>query len=530
MKGQLLHYRSRLNDELQPLPVCETDASAKPKALLLDLSPGAIANLPGSVQGCETLAGWASGEGTNCVIAKPCGIGPGSVYQGPAEVDLFDAIDCLCDAYAIDRDRISVTGGSMGGAATWYIASHYPDLFAAAAPYCGYCDYRLWTKPGGHIMRTQPWEEFSWQSRGAAFRPGNLSNLGVWITHGAWDIGIGGGVPVQHSRNMSALLEGLGVKHTYNEVPRRGHGCFCEETARPMLKWLARQRRRGDPARIRLTAHGLRHSSSHWVSIEQFHAYGQPAEVTARRGRSGDVTVKTHNVRRLRLGPIAGKAVKVTLDGEPFDRVSLARPVTFVNAAGRWRRGRAAPRGQKRPGCSGPVGDVFFQPLRLVAGTGGSAHEKALIEGMAGAVPGYFMQHNGGVHRGIFDGRSDYRIPGVKDVELSPEDLAGGNLMLLGTPRSNKVLKRFADDLPLEVAGGRIHLAGRTYKGKRLGVCACLPSPVNPDRLWVITAGATPEAITDATHLHLQLLPDYLVWDGDRMLDWGFFDNNWRIG
>ena len=52
------------------------------------------------------------------------------------------------DNFTIDPDRISVTGASMGGAATWYIASHYPDRFAAAARFCGYCDYRLWTMPG----------------------------------------------------------------------------------------------------------------------------------------------------------------------------------------------------------------------------------------------------------------------------------------------------------------------------------------------------------------------------------------------
>ncbi|HET6427983.1 MAG TPA: prolyl oligopeptidase family serine peptidase [Phycisphaerae bacterium] len=529
MTGQLLYYRSRLNGEFQPLPVCESGDGAGPKPLLLDLSPGAISNLPGSVRRCEELAGWAVSERLDCVIAKPCGMGPGSVYQGPGEVDVFDAIACLRGAFAVDPDRISLMGGSMGGAATWYMASHYPDAFAAAAPYCGYCDYRLWTKPGGLIMRTQPWEEPSWVARGAAFRPGNLANMGVWITHGAWDIGIGGGVPVQHSRNMSRLLGELGIKHTYVEVPRCGHGCTFESTVRPMLRWLGRQRRQDAPARVRLTAHGLRHNRSHWVAIEQFDSYGQPAQADARRDKSG-VTVRTRNVRRLALGPMAGGAVKLTIDGQSLGRVSLARPVVFVQTAGRWRRGRAAGRGQKRPGSSGPIGDVFFHPLRLVAGTAGGAHEKALIQWMAGAIPGYFMQHNGGVHRGIFDGQSNYRIPAVKDADLSDADLAGCNLLLLGTPRSNRLLGRFADKLPLEVGRGRIELAGRTYKGKRLGVCACLPSPANPDRLWVITAGATPEALTDATHLHLQLLPDYLVWDGERMVDYGFFDNNWRIG
>ena len=53
---------------------------------------------------------------------------------------------------------------------------------------------------------------------------------------------------------------------------------------------------------------------------------------------------------------------------------------------------------------------------------------------------------------------------------------------------------------------------------------------MNPERLWLVIGGTTPEAITDATHLSLQLLPDYLVWDGDQVLDYGFFDNEWEVG
>ncbi len=36
--------------------------------------------------------------------------------------------------YAIDRDRVIVTGYSMGGMGTWYLASRHPGRFAAAIP------------------------------------------------------------------------------------------------------------------------------------------------------------------------------------------------------------------------------------------------------------------------------------------------------------------------------------------------------------------------------------------------------------
>jgi len=36
--------------------------------------------------------------------------------------------------YTIDRRRVLVTGFSMGGRGTWFMASHHPDLFTAAIP------------------------------------------------------------------------------------------------------------------------------------------------------------------------------------------------------------------------------------------------------------------------------------------------------------------------------------------------------------------------------------------------------------
>ena len=46
----------------------------------------------------------------------------------------------ILENYAIDPDRIYVTGISAGGFATWDLICRYPDLFAAAIPVCGGCD------------------------------------------------------------------------------------------------------------------------------------------------------------------------------------------------------------------------------------------------------------------------------------------------------------------------------------------------------------------------------------------------------
>ena len=530
-RGQVLYYRSKLDEMLQPLPICAADSSSTPKPLILDLSPGAISNLGHSVNRCENMVRHAVDAGEAAVVAKPCGRGPGSVYQGPGEVDLFEAINFICDNFAINPDRISVMGGSMGGAATWYIASHYPDRFAAAAPFCGYCDYRLWTKPGGLIMRNMPWEEYSWESRGAAYRPQNLSNMAIWMTHGEWDTSIGGGVPIEHSEQMARLFDQLGIEYEFTIIPECGHGCMVEDQLRKVIKWLCRQKRVEHPERVRFVAHTLRHNQSFWLSIDAFEEYGKPASADA-VFKGDTLAIDTENVKTLSVGPIDGKnAVRVDLPGTHLGPVDLTKDTrTYIRSGGEWRSvsDSAAPPERKRCGCSGPIGDLFFEPLRIVKGTHGSAQENFLQNWMAEMIPGYFRNGNGGVHRGVFNGESFYELQIVDDDKVTDELLRSSNLILWGTDQSNSVLSKLIDDLPLSFASDSITLGGKQFEGKGLGLAACFPSPLNPERYAVAIGGISPDSITNGTHLNLQLLPDYLVWNGDQVLEFGHFDGSWR--
>ena len=166
--GQLQYFQSKVDGKLHPCAVCATDTSDEPKPLIVEVSPGALGNLPGAVELTEQIAEIAARHNQSCIVLRPTGRGSGSVYQNYGEIDLLEAIEHVAANYAIDRDRITITGSSMGGAATWYLISHYPDLFAGAAPFCGYCDYRLWEKPGGLTFHMHEWEIPSWCSRSAA--------------------------------------------------------------------------------------------------------------------------------------------------------------------------------------------------------------------------------------------------------------------------------------------------------------------------------------------------------------------------
>ena len=317
LSGQLQYFHSKVDGKLHPCAVCATDTTDRPKPLILEVSPGALSNLPAAVAQTEEIARIASRHGRSCVVLRPTGRGPGSVYQNYGEIDVLEAIEHVASNYAIDRDCISITGSSMGGAAVWYLISHYPDLFAGAAPFCGYCDYRLWEKPGGLTFHLHEWEEPSWQSRSAALLVENLEHTPVWMVHGEWDRAVGGGVPVEHSRQMARLMAEKGYPHTYTEVPETGHGCRVPEIWEEVIPWLLEQRRQTDPEHVSLVTWDLRHSRSYWVAIEQLSHYGTRGMVDAGFEPNNRAVVRTDHVRTFSLGPVEKRnPVALEIDGQ----------------------------------------------------------------------------------------------------------------------------------------------------------------------------------------------------------------------
>jgi predicted esterase len=550
MHGQVLHFRSRIYGDAQAFALCVSDLSPDPKPLLVELKPRTYSRMDDAAQQCQRICRIARDAGLACAVLRPGGRGDGSLYQGYGEVDVLEAIEAVKSAVAIDTNRIGVMGASMGGAATWYHASHYPDFWSGAVPMAAYCDYKLWEKPGGSTFPLQAWEEFSWLSRDAAYRPGNLRNVALRILHGEWDRAVEGGVPVEHSRQMDRKLTALGIPHDYVEVPKTGHSVARNDVNyRDAVVWLLKQKRVENPEQITLTVHTLRHNKSHWVTVEQQIMSGMPSAVEAAVS-GGQLKVTTSNVRRLALGPLAGSPeVEIKLDGATFPRARLLNPVRFAKTqSGTWIRDEdPIPHREKRRGVSGPFGDLFIEPALLVYGTSGTDAETHFNQVMANEGLRFFHRTNGGIHRGGIPGENSVPLPVLSDQQLlqlssgdaSPlklpeqnltldKDLAErANLFLIGNAKSNNALARLARNLPVAFSNGRIDLAGKTYQGEHLACLAILPHP-DGKRYVGLLAGNEPDAICWGSHLGWQLLPDYLVFNHAEVVEWGFWNHHWR--
>jgi predicted esterase len=453
----------------------------------------------------------------------PAGFG-NSNYFAYGERDVLDVIGRVAERYRIDPDRIYVTGASMGGTGAASVPLHNPDVFAAAAPLCGYHSVFEYDSVRGQAL--EPWE------RSAAARRSNVSwaengrHLPLHVVHGTQD-------SPRTSEVLVNRYEQLGYDVAF-ETPDAGHNVW-DETYKD--RWIFGHfkplQRAAHPRRVTFTTGRLRHGGAHWIRVDEIDDYAAFAKVDGRWQADGALSVATENVRGLTvlkdelLG--AQRDPRIEIDGAAFE----AKPAAggewrFHRSAGRWIGGEEpCPGTCKRAGVSGPIDDAWYEPLLFVYGTADD-DETALARRLAQALsvprPGVTVRH-----------------PVEADVEISEDDIANRSLVVIGTPSGNSLLARIAGSLPIRASRGAIEAGGRRFEGDRVAAAFICPNPLNPARYVLVYTGASKEALFYADHLP-ELLPDYVIFDasswqtkggvvlGDRsVLAAGFFDREWRI-
>jgi predicted peptidase len=83
----------------------------------------------------QILVGPALSE-LGAIIVAPDSVG-GSWSTPENEAAVNALLGAVLDHYAIDEEKIAVTGFSMGGAGAWHFAQRFPERFSAAIPIAG---------------------------------------------------------------------------------------------------------------------------------------------------------------------------------------------------------------------------------------------------------------------------------------------------------------------------------------------------------------------------------------------------------
>jgi len=126
-----------------------------------------------------------------------------------------DVLSSLLDEieanYKVDKNRIYVTGLSMGGHGTWSLALAEPNRFAAIAPVCGWAD---------------------------TTKANTISHLPIWVFHGAKDVV----VPVKSSEDMVSALKNFGSDVKLTIYPEANHDSWTETyNNEELYKWFLEQ-------------------------------------------------------------------------------------------------------------------------------------------------------------------------------------------------------------------------------------------------------------------------------------------------
>jgi predicted peptidase len=137
--------------------------------------------------------------------------------QSPVRSWNLDALNALLEnimrKYRVDKDRVYLTGASMGGSATWAFAIAHPEKFAAIVPVCG---------------------------TGNPAEARKLAGLPIWVFHGAKDPV----VPVAHAQQMVDAVRSAGGNVKLTIYPEAGHDAWTQTYNDPELyRWLLQQKR-----------------------------------------------------------------------------------------------------------------------------------------------------------------------------------------------------------------------------------------------------------------------------------------------
>jgi hypothetical protein len=297
-------------------------------------------------------------------------------------------------------------------------------------------------------------------------------------------------------------------------------------------------RRGGQPRRVLFRSGRPRLARAHWVTILRFSDYGRWARVDARVAGRRRVLLRTDNVAALRLDlPAAylarGRAVALEADGQRLtlatSRARRVRRVELRREAGGWALGPPAPLPAlaKRPGLSGPIEDIYNDPLVVVYGTGGG--QASLLHAVARRLRAPRR-------------RMTLRYPLVPDRRYSPRRYPGRSLVLVGTEQTNSVLARLGPRLPIRVSSTGVRVGPRRYTGANVGATFIYPNPEHPGRYLRVVSGTSELAYKLVRRLP-RYLPDFVVYDEGldvrpfapvlgahrKLLRAGSFDDRWRL-
>lgn len=237
------------------------------------------------------------------------------------------------------------------------------------------------------------------------------------------------------------------------------------------------------PSTVSYTLTSLSHGRAYWVEIlgrEDENRLGHLEASVAR----GTIFVETRNVDAYRLylrsAPVDLAApVAIVENGQDLGTTADA---VFVHRADRYDGAAQVKNGV----LHGPVWDAFRDSYVVVWGRGGGndiseASEQA-ARSLAGSGPCYV------------------------DADLPEELVETHNLILVGTPESNRWLAKVDRDMPVRATRDGVNAGRKVYRGHDLGYVVIYPNPLNTERYVAVFSATSAQAMARLPAAYSQMV------------------------
>ena len=454
------------------------------------------------------------------------------------EVDLFEALADVKRRYAIDEDRISVRGFSMGGASVWQFASHYAYLWAAAAPGAGFSESPEFLRIERSPVKPTWWEEKLWHLYNATDYAVNFAQCPVVAYNGDQD------GQKQAADVMERELGREGIRLRRIVGPQTGHRYHPDSIVEinSIVDRIVATGRNANPWAVRFTTWTLRYNRMNWVVVNSLARHWERARVDAEITGAAAMKVTTSGVTGLTFDFDPGgcpfdttRKIAVSIDGQkleaPAPMSDRSWQVHLRKTGAQWAvADRAVPAGlQKQHGLQGPVDDAFMDSFVIVRPTG---------EPQSAGTGAWVTAE---MDRAIREWRRQFRGDAQvrDDSQITDADIASSNLVLWGDPSSNRILSRIADRLPIKWTAQSVELGAQKFGAATHAPILIYPNPLNPSKYVVLNSGFTFREFDYLNNARqVPKLPDYAVVDTTtapngrfpgRIAAAGFFDESWQL-
>ncbi|MBX9656696.1 hypothetical protein K2Y11_24020 [bacterium] len=545
----VLHYTSSVDDTDQPYIVAAPepiDGAVACIVLLHDtLNP---AHRDSFIEGAlKEVSRWQEALRNSSqpfILLLPMGRGNAG-WLGVGGRDLFDVLARAEAEFPIDPNRIYLAGAGAGGTGALQVACWFPDRWNAIAVAGPAIDDHDDLPLGAKDFPA--WEQSARQAHRASLLLSNIGSTPILVDHPWWMDGLSGTTHPEHHRRLSSLLDRHAANaEVHHDRPLLPGGEAWPRDPKSLAEWFF-SRPVGPSLNGRSHTSFSPRSFSGTVRVERLAQPGKPSVVKAMTTEKSlviqtkgvaDLAVHAIEMESVRLDrqKFASHVIEPMLDRQGWIRFQQIGESWHAVSTKKTKKDDALPIPVKSPQLPGPINDMRWDRVAFVVGTMGDDYETRTAERLAESIKLKWTDGSDSASFHPGDRTSLVQYDVLADAEVTDELMQSRHLVVIGTPRTNMLLARFQSRIGVEWTTSEeveegidsFRIGGKTYKDRQEGLFLLTANPEAPTHYLLVVTGTTPEALASAARFRTNYLPDYVVYRGSDVRQWGFCGADWR--